>query len=478
MRGPIRRHGRLAALGIFSILILALVVAPSRAEEDQRYFPASGFRIDDDQFWDFFSAHGAARAFGLPISRTFVLQGNPTQIFEHHVLQIIEGNVVNVALLDNGWMPFPQIAYAAIPGYDPSVTASAPLPGAEAYVDLMYAYLSSVLPDQFEGQPTGFLIFYGESALPPTPTPTPTQTFTPRPRRTATGTPVVELTPTPVEPTPTPVPPTRLQIEFQAMGGLDAWGIPVSRPVRDPRNRNLISVRLEHGVFRYDSNCRCTAPVPLGAVFKAMLTGVDLPADLEPQAPDNPFFRQYDVSTETGPYRPWALPNTDLSYAFLPSLQEPVSTAIAPAQRPLFAPTSTPVGAEATATALRALTPSATPVTPTPASVQRSVSAAPAVPPPPPPAPTVGSAPPAPAGGSAPITRAPETIILAENEAGRETTRMSVETGDDGRARWAQVQYARTRQTQAYQLGPVLMVNKVWVAKSIDLARAIYGEQI
>src|SRR5262249_47696459 len=114
-------------------------------------------------------------------------------------------------------------------------------------------------------------------------------------------------------------------------------------------------VRLERGFFRFEPACRCTAPLPLGSYFRSILTSVELPADVEKQAPDSPFLRQYDFSTQKGPYRPAALPNTDLTDAFVPSDQSPVAV-VEPGGG--LAATSTPVVWPPTATP----SPTSTPV--------------------------------------------------------------------------------------------------------------------
>ncbi len=49
---------------------------------DPRFFPQTGFRIDNDAFFNFFQQRGNVRTFGYPVSRTFMLDGLLVQIFQ------------------------------------------------------------------------------------------------------------------------------------------------------------------------------------------------------------------------------------------------------------------------------------------------------------------------------------------------------------------------------------------------------------
>ncbi|MGH2367148.1 MAG: hypothetical protein ACRDI2_03030, partial [Chloroflexota bacterium] len=48
---------------------LGLILPPT--PRDERFFSATGYRIDNDAIWDYFQARGGVATFGYPVSRTF-----------------------------------------------------------------------------------------------------------------------------------------------------------------------------------------------------------------------------------------------------------------------------------------------------------------------------------------------------------------------------------------------------------------------
>src|SRR6187200_2223912 len=96
---------------IVSLILVALIiggggilptVGAAGAQQDNRYFQETGFRIDNDKIWDYFSKRGGKGTFGLPTSRTFQFLGAPTQFFQRHVLQVTGGGVQTLNLLGDG----------------------------------------------------------------------------------------------------------------------------------------------------------------------------------------------------------------------------------------------------------------------------------------------------------------------------------------------------------------------------------------
>ncbi len=71
------------------------------------------------------------------------------------------------------------------------------------------------------------------------------------------------------------------------------WGRPLSRPTPDPNNPDRIYQRFEYGVMAFDASTGTTTSLPLGAYFKAILTGENLPADLAAAAQGSRFLGQY-----------------------------------------------------------------------------------------------------------------------------------------------------------------------------------------
>ncbi|MGG7377511.1 hypothetical protein ACQ7B2_01505, partial [Escherichia coli] len=73
---------------------------PVVAQQDERFFSQTNYRIDTDAFWNFFQARGAVRTFGYPVSRTFKLDGFQVQIFQRIVMQLQpDGSVATLNLL-------------------------------------------------------------------------------------------------------------------------------------------------------------------------------------------------------------------------------------------------------------------------------------------------------------------------------------------------------------------------------------------
>src|SRR3954462_11499431 len=122
---------------LFALLIGGASLLPGTqlagAQQDTRYFQDTGFRIDNDKIWDYFSKRGGKRTFGLPTSRTFQFLGLPTQFFQRHVLQVTPGGVQTLNLLDEGLLPYTAIAGSTFPAVDPSILAAAPKAGSPTY---------------------------------------------------------------------------------------------------------------------------------------------------------------------------------------------------------------------------------------------------------------------------------------------------------------------------------------------------------
>ena len=99
---------------------------------------------------------------------------------------------------------------------------------------------------------------------------------------------------------------------------LEMWGVPTSNPAFDPSNQNFVYQRWQRGIMHYDAGCNCTQAILLADYLKAIVTGQNLPSDLDAQAQGSPFYKQYNNAMPNGLNRPQALPNTNLMYAFDP----------------------------------------------------------------------------------------------------------------------------------------------------------------
>src|SRR5436190_16076943 len=109
-----------AALLLALGLLLAAQRAPgAAAQDDPRLFPQTGYRVDNDAFWDFFSHRGGVRTFGYPVSRQFTLLGLPVQLFQRAALQQQQDGSVGVLnLLDPGLMPYTRFNGSTFPAPD------------------------------------------------------------------------------------------------------------------------------------------------------------------------------------------------------------------------------------------------------------------------------------------------------------------------------------------------------------------------
>lgn len=244
----------------------------------------SGFSVANAQFAEYFQGRGGKDTFGLPISREFDLLGSPTQIFQRHVMQLDEErNVRTLNLIDPEMMPYTRMNGMQAPGPDPAFAAGAPNPSDPAYAQRIVEFIRQQSPDTWQGQPVGF----GEKFL---------GTVT-----CAAAFPVGEC-----------------QQGLLPLLNLEVWGVPTSPPTADPANGDFIYQRFQRGIMHYDARCRCTQGVLLGELFKSIVTGQGLPADLEEQARESPYLKQYDQSRAHGMSRPGALARSNFKDAFEP----------------------------------------------------------------------------------------------------------------------------------------------------------------
>src|SRR6476469_3529649 len=80
-----------AALLFAAVLVPAAPAAMAQTTAqtaDPRYFPQTGYRVDNDAFWNFFQGRGGVPTFGYPVSRQFQLVGFQVQIFQRNVMQL------------------------------------------------------------------------------------------------------------------------------------------------------------------------------------------------------------------------------------------------------------------------------------------------------------------------------------------------------------------------------------------------------
>ena len=251
---------------------------------DLRYYTETRFRIDNDTIYNYFTFRGGIKNFGFPISRTFTFLGLPTQFFQRQVVQVgPNGSPQVMNLLDPGLMPYNRINFSTFPAFDQGLVSQAPPPGSPGYDTAIINFIAANSPDSFNGQPVNFF-----------------RTFTNQ---------------------------VTLGDAFPGGGGnpgllgllnLELAGSVTSRPASEPANGAFIYQRFQRVIFHFDSNCQCTQPLLLADWLKSIITGQNLPPDLDEQARGSRFYKQYNNAVQFGVNRPADLQGTDMRFAFDP----------------------------------------------------------------------------------------------------------------------------------------------------------------
>jgi hypothetical protein len=261
---------------INALLILVLLAASTTAfaseraqQSDPRYFSETGFRIANDKFWEFFQGRGGKETFGFPTSRDMQFQGFTVQFFQRGVMQLGANGVQTLNLLDDGLLPYTTINGSTFPPSDPALIKAAPTPGSPDYNAKIIDFVKENAPDTWEGLPVNFHATFTETVS--------YEDAFPR----GDG-------------------PSSLLPLFN----LQIWGAPTSKPFRDPKNNNFVYQRFQRGIMHYDNDCKCTHGLLLGDYLKALVTGENLPADLEAQAKDSPLLRQLKGSDSFAKMQP------------------------------------------------------------------------------------------------------------------------------------------------------------------------------
>ena len=254
------------------------------AAVDARYFAQTGYRIGEDAFWNYFQVRGGVRSFGYPVSSVFLLYGMKIQIFQRQILQLRpDGGVQTMNVLDEGLLPYTRMNGSTFPAPDPAVISQSPKPDAADYLPKTLEFVRAIAPDTFEGEPVDFAKTFFSSVRAED-----------------------------AYPDGVPDGGDALLPYFN----LEIWGLPTSRPTRDPSNPNFIYQRFQRGIMHYDKGCGCTQGLLLADYVKALLTGRNLPADLADQARGSKLANQYKPGQPQSLARPADLPGSDLSNAF------------------------------------------------------------------------------------------------------------------------------------------------------------------
>ena len=274
----------LTAMVLLGASLLSASATAGAQSTDPRLFSQTGYRIDSDPFWSFFQARGGVRTFGYPVSNTFKLDGFPVQIFQRIVVQLQpDGSVATLNLLDPGLMPYTRINGSTFPAPDPTIVSQTPPVTDPDYATKIIQFTQDNAPDVFDGNQVNFF-----------------QTFS--------------TTVTYDDAFPNGDGPDTLVPLFN----LQIWGAPTSKPAIDPNNNNFIYQRFQRGIMHFDKNCNCTQGLLLADYLKSLLTGQNLPPDLEAQARTSRYYRQYAPGQPLSIARANDLVGSDLTNAFVP----------------------------------------------------------------------------------------------------------------------------------------------------------------
>jgi hypothetical protein len=246
---------------------------------DNRYFGQTKFRIDNDTIWDYFNRRGGVVTFGYPISRTFLLQGFTVQFFQRRIVQLdSNGRARLLNVLDPGLMPYSSFNGATLPSLDSGLAAAAPAP-TDAVATL--SFVNAHAPNSFQSLPVN----YYQTVL-----------------DTVTASVVF---------------PNGGDPGLLPGFDLEMWGVPTSGVLIDPNNHNFVYLRFQRGIMHFDVGCNCTQGILLVDYFKSILTGQNLPPDVDQAAQGSNFYKQYDPGQPLWVHNPSFLQFTDLTNAFV-----------------------------------------------------------------------------------------------------------------------------------------------------------------
>jgi hypothetical protein len=258
---------------------------PTPGPPDARLFTQTGFRIDQDAFWDYFQKRGGVETFGYPVSQTFTLLGARVQMFQRLILQLRpDGSVGTLNLLDPGLLPYTHLNGSTFPASDPAFAGQTPPPSDPSYLSSVIQFVKTNAPDTFDGHQVNFgQAFFGTVSA--------SAAF----------------------PGGAPDNSSVLLAGFD----LEMWGLPTSKPTYDPTNKNFIYLRFQRGIMHYDAGCNCTHGLLLADYLKALLLNQNAPGDLISEAHGSPLLAQWAPGKTNWLARPNELSGTDLTSAFV-----------------------------------------------------------------------------------------------------------------------------------------------------------------
>jgi hypothetical protein len=246
---------------------------------DERYFSETGYRVEDDDIWEYFLSRGGVDTFGYPVSRAFVFLGCPVQLFQREAAQHCPGSGVQLLnVLDPDLFPYARVNFSTFPSPDEALKAATPKVEQADYASAILDFVAANAPDTWNGQPVHFGATFSSLITPDV---------------AGTDDPGV-----------------------LGLLNLEVWGAPISQPVADPNNADFVYQRFQRGIMHFDAASGATRGILLADYLKAVLRAADLPADLREQAAGSRMFAQYCPRVPGWICRPDELPGSDLTFAF------------------------------------------------------------------------------------------------------------------------------------------------------------------
>ena len=308
----------LRTIGLLSLTFVATLILWATPAFAARQFPETGFSITNEKFLDYFDHRGGVRVFGYPVSREFDLGGTKVQVFQRAVLQLQPGGGVGLLnVLDEGLLPYTRINGSTFPAPDPAVIQMAPTPAEPDYAGRALDFVRYAAPDTWQGLKTNFYATFMNTVS-----------------------------------YQDAFPNGGVDRGLLPLINLEIWGLPTSKPTFDPNNGNFVYLRFQRGIMHFDKTTGLTQGILIGDYLKSVITGQNVPPDLEQQASSSRLYRQYNNAFTNGVARPADLPATNMFAAFekdgvaVPTPLPVTPTPIPPTATPTpVAPTPTPTSA-------------------------------------------------------------------------------------------------------------------------------------
>src|SRR3954454_1873358 len=207
---------RVVVLSAFVLVsMIAALAPPGTTTQAQGDCFGTGFCIQNPAFREYYMSRGQERTLGFPISNEFTLEGFQVQFFQRVVLQMNQGSVARLNVLDPNIMPMTRANQSVFPGPDPALAAQAPQVTSPTYAQDVVKFVQKVSPNTFNGQPVNFFTTF-MNTVPPQP---------------------------------------GASQDIMTLLNLEIWGVPTSNPAADPGNGGFIYQRYQRGIMHFRAEC-------------------------------------------------------------------------------------------------------------------------------------------------------------------------------------------------------------------------------